>query len=151
MSKTVALFFYRRDGETAKRLASQHRKMNGPAYVRDVGAFVANEPDEPADIVFVLPCVDDFGMNRLGLVFGDKIRRPDIVSAPPPVVPPPPPGDVLASLSGDWETTRSTKELKQIAATIEGRAVENRAQAVEVIKAEVAKRSTPFPLAPPPV
>lgn len=149
MSKADALFFYSRDGATAVRLAEQYRKTEGNGYVRDATVFRADEPAELVDIVFALPCVADAEMKRIASVYGDKMKVPDVVSAPPPAVPPPP-GDALASLSADWETTRSTKELKQIAATIEGRAVENRAQAVDVIKAEVAKRSTPFPLAPPP-
>lgn len=66
--------------------------------------------------------------------------------APPPVVPPPPapppaPPSPLDSLPADWKDQSGTDELKRIAAAVnDGRAVENRAQAVEVIEAALLKK-----------
>jgi hypothetical protein len=149
MDKSTALFFFSRDAESAKRLAAKHRKTEGPAFIRDAAALVTSEPAEPVEVVFVLPCVADIDTHRIAEIYGDKVKATEGIPPPPPAAPPPP-GDALATLSADWQTTRSTKELKQIAASISGRAVENRVQAVEVIEAEVARRTTPFPLPPVP-
>lgn len=63
-------------------------------------------------------------------------------SAPPPApaLPPPPPApaDPLAGLGDDW---RTRDDLRALAASVSGRAVENKKQAVEVIEAELAKRA----------
>jgi hypothetical protein len=71
-----------------------------------------------------------------------KVDTP--VPPPPPVpLPPPPPGvsDPLAALGKDWQGKDAT-ELRQIAAAVSGRAVENKAQAIAVIEAALAKSAT---------
>lgn len=67
--------------------------------------------------------------------------EPVVVVPPPPVIaPPPPPVDVLAALPKDWQTGDAA-ELKRIAAAVSGgRAVENKAQAVQVINAALKAR-----------
>lgn len=60
------------------------------------------------------------------------------VAAPPP--PPAPPADPLAGLPADWQTG-DPEGLKRLAAVVSGgRAVENVAQAVQVISAALAAR-----------
>lgn len=72
-----------------------------------------------------------------------KHERYDVPPPPPgPVVPPPAkaaPVDPLANLPPDWRT----KDARKIAAAVSGRAVENNAQAIQVIEAELAKRAAP--------
>lgn len=62
------------------------------------------------------------------------------VLAPPPAPPPSPPSP-LDTLGKDWVNQSPTEDLKRIAAAVnDGRAVENREQAVEVIKQAIAAR-----------
>lgn len=65
----------------------------------------------------------------------------ELFDAPPP--PPPPPSfpplpaaqpDPLAGLPKDWATTFKTAQLRALAETVSGRAVENREQAIQVIR-----------------
>lgn len=65
---------------------------------------------------------------------------------PPPPVPlpplPPPPAvvDPLSEMTGDWQSLDPAR-LKQVAAAVSGRAVENKAQAVQVIQAALAQKT----------
>lgn len=67
----------------------------------------------------------------------------ELFDAPPPpppeiVLPPPPPAvDPLADLASDW---RSRKDIREFAARVGGRTVENTAQAIQVIEAALAAR-----------
>jgi hypothetical protein len=63
------------------------------------------------------------------------------VLPPPPIPPPPPPAPAhpLDALAKDWQTGDAA-ELKRLAAAVSGRAVENKAQAVQVINAALAAR-----------
>jgi hypothetical protein len=60
---------------------------------------------------------------------------------PPPGAPPPPPGsgDPLDGLAENWREDHGAR-LKSIALAVSGRAVENKAQAIEVIEAALAAR-----------
>lgn len=60
---------------------------------------------------------------------------------PPPPAPPPPPGsdNPLDGLAADWREDHGAR-LKSIALAVSGRAVENKAQAIEVIEAALAAR-----------
>jgi hypothetical protein len=60
---------------------------------------------------------------------------------PPPGAPPPPPGseDPLDGLAENWRDDHGAR-LKSIALAVSGRAVENKAQAIEVIEAALAAR-----------
>lgn len=63
-------------------------------------------------------------------------------AAPLPLPPPPPPPvvvDPLAEMVGDWQSFEPAR-LKQVAAAVSGRAVENKAQAVQVIQAALAAK-----------
>jgi hypothetical protein len=77
----------------------------------------------------------------------DAAKHERFVEPPPaPVLPPLPrapvaPADPLAALPADWRT-QDAGPLRKLAATVSGRAVENKAQAVAVIEAELAKRKT---------
>lgn len=76
----------------------------------------------------------------------EKHERADPPPLPLPPVPilPPPPGapDPLAEMTGDWQSFDAAR-LKGVAASVSGRAVENKAQAIQVIdealKAHAAK------------
>lgn len=62
---------------------------------------------------------------------------PFIAPALPPL--PGPPADPLDNLAADW---RERDDLKKLAAAVSGgRSVENKAQAIAVIEAELAKRA----------
>lgn len=68
------------------------------------------------------------------------------IDAPPASVPPPPvldappgPVDPLAGLAADWRD-KPTEDVKALAFAIDGRAVENREQAIAVIEAALAQR-----------
>lgn len=71
----------------------------------------------------------------------ERVEPVAVVPPPPALAPPPPPAaDPLAALAKDWQTGDAA-ELKRIAAAVNGgRAVENKAQAVQVINAALAAR-----------
>jgi hypothetical protein len=67
--------------------------------------------------------------------------------APPPAAaaplpPPPAPGapDPLAGLPKDWQTSKKTGELKDLAVAVSGRTPENREQAVAIIVEALAAK-----------
>lgn len=67
------------------------------------------------------------------------IEAPPVVA--PPLAPPPTPLSPLDGLAKDWADQSPTEDLKRIAAAVNnGRAVDNRAQAVEVINQALAAR-----------
>lgn len=77
--------------------------------------------------------------------FDPAIHKRVVVEAPPvlapPPAPPPAPPNPLDSLPADWADKSATDDLKRIAAAVnDGRAVENRKQATEVIKQALAAR-----------
>lgn len=69
------------------------------------------------------------------------------IDAPPAFVPPPAPEaappapTALDTLPPNWKDSVGTTELKAIAATIDGRSVDNREQAVEMIEAALAAKA----------
>ena len=77
----------------------------------------------------------------------DEPTPGEIAPPPPAAVASPAPVDPLANLPADWRKGEP-KALRDLAASLTGRSVENKAQAVSVIEAELAKRDV---LPPPPV
>lgn len=75
----------------------------------------------------------------------DAAKHVRYVEPPPaPALPPLPPAptapaDPLVSLPADWRS-QDAAPLRKLAATVSGRTVENKAQAVQVIEAALAKR-----------
>lgn len=74
----------------------------------------------------------------------DSARHERFDAVPVPALPPlpvlpPAPVDPLAGLAKDWREG-DAGPLRKLAATVSGRTVENKAQAVAVIEAELAKR-----------
>lgn len=66
---------------------------------------------------------------------------PSFVPSPADLPPPPaPPADPLAGLAADWRD-KPTEEVKAIAFAIDGRAVDNREQAIAVIEAALAAKA----------
>lgn len=71
----------------------------------------------------------------------ERIVDAPLVVAPPPLAPPPAPPSPLDNLPAAWADQSPTEDLKRIAAAVnDGRAVENRKQAVEVIEQALAAR-----------
>lgn len=123
---------YCNDGDAAKVLAADLRHEGKQTVNLRSAAMFAGEVED-CDRVIVQPCVDDFDRARLRAAYGDKITAP---GAPPP---PPPPFDPLANLAPDW---RKRDDLRQLAAAVSGRSVENKAQAIAVIEAELKVRDS---------
>lgn len=133
----LTLLFYGSDGPAAKARAADMRGHERKA--RPILAEACHAP-QPCNAIAFTDDVSTYDRERLTALFAP------VVSAAPPVpvaVPPPPPGpppNPLDGLSEDWKTQSGTDELKKTAATISGRAVENREQAVAVIEAALVAR-----------
>jgi hypothetical protein len=127
--KSLTLIFYGTDGDAAKALAGTIRKDGGSAQLRHAYAFDGEV--EPADRVALLPCVTPHDVTRLKAAFGDKVAPAGL-----PLPPPPPP---LVSIPEGWRKL-PVPELKALAASVGGRAVENADQAVQVIQAALATK-----------
>lgn len=68
------------------------------------------------------------------------VAPPAAASLPPPPAPPALPPDPLATLPKDWQSSKATKDLRNLAAAVSGRTPENREQAIAVIVEALAKR-----------
>jgi hypothetical protein len=75
-------------------------------------------------------------MERAADIYSDRDPSLPVVLLPPL---PPAPVDSLAALPADWRS-QEPATLRALAATVSGRTVENKAQAVAVIEAALAKR-----------
>lgn len=124
---------YCNDGDAAKAAAADLRR-DGKQIVNLHSAILFDGVAEECERVIVQPCVDDYDRNRLRAAYGDKIVSP---GAPPP--PEPPPFDPLDNIAPDW---RKRDDLRQLAAAVSGRSVENKSQAVQVIEAALKARSS---------
>lgn len=131
--KSTTLIFYGHDGDAAKEAAAKMRKDGLSAQLRHAEAFDGEK--EPIDRVVTLPCVSEYDLGRISRAYGDVMAR--AATVPPP---PPPPVDALANLPKDWKNER-TKALMAIATSIDGRAPENREQAVQLIESALAARA----------
>lgn len=71
------------------------------------------------------------------------IDAPPAFVPPAPLAPPPGPIDPLASLPADWRDSVGNTELRNIAAALgDGRAVDNRDQAIAVIDAALLAKAS---------
>lgn len=68
------------------------------------------------------------------------VDPPPAPALPPLPSAPLPPADPLVVLAADWRS-QDAGPLRKLAATVSGRTVENKAQAVQVIEAALAKRN----------
>lgn len=127
--------FYHEDAAAAVARGKEMRVNKRQVSVTHT--LACNEADAVDGIDF-MPDVPPFERRRLSKMFG---IAEGAVLAPPPLMPPPPPNP-LDSLPANWEKSAPTDDLKRIAAAAnDGRAVENRVQAVEVIKQALAART----------
>lgn len=123
--------FYHEDAAAAVAKGKEMR-MN-KRQVSVTHTLACNEADAVDGIDF-MPDVPPFERKRISKMFG----VPESGAIPPPPAPPPSPLDTLPA---NWAKNASTEDLKRIAAAVnDGRAVENRAQAVEVINQALAAR-----------
>jgi hypothetical protein len=139
--KSLSLIFYGENGESAKAAAGKIRKDGGSAQLRHAYAF-DGEAEQDAAAVILLADVTDYDATRIKAAYGDKVQSLAVGAAvPPPPPPPPPPADPLAKLAPDWRTGDVTK-LKSLAAAVsDGRAVDNKDQAIAVIETALEARS----------
>lgn len=135
----LTLLFYGSDGPAAKARAADMRGHERKARPILAEACHARQA---CDAIAFMDDVSAYDRDRLTALFAP------VVNAPPPVpvavVPPPPgpPPNPLDSLPANWEKSAPTDDLKRIAAAAnDGRAVENRVQAVEVIRQALAART----------
>lgn len=128
----LTLLFYGQDGSAAKTHAASLRI--GDMRVRPIHAEVCFLR-QAADHIEFMPDVSHGERERLCGLFDVPMQAPGAPALPPP---PPAPVDPLADLGNDW---RSRNDLRALAASISGRAVENAKQAVQVIETELAKRA----------
>lgn len=123
--------FYHEDAAAAVARGKELRVNKRQVSVTHT--LACNEADAVDGIDF-MPDVPPFERRRLSKLFGVTDGAPLV---PPPPGPPPSPLDALPA---DWKDKSGADELKKIAAAISGRAVENRAQAVDVINQALAAR-----------
>lgn len=135
--KVLTFVFYGADGDAAKELAVKIRKEGGNAQLRHTYAMVDGEK-EPVDRIVTMPDVSPGDVARIKAVYGDIVAPLGAALPPPP--PPPPAPDPLTNLAANWRD-QDAAALKALAATVSGRSVENKAQAVQVIEAALAARS----------
>lgn len=131
--KSTTLIFFGRDSAAAKELAAKTRQAGGAAFVRDVAALGGEL--ESAERVLLLPCVTPLDALRVREAYGAIVAPVGVL------LPPPPPPDPLGNLPQDWHG-KDTKWLRDLAASVSGRAVENKVQAIQVISQALAKRSS---------
>ena len=127
----IVLLFYGQDGAAAKTKAAELHTSE--RKVRPIHAEVCLSPQQASALRF-MPDVPDYERARLVALFPGV----QVLSDSLPLPPPPPPVDPLANLAPDW---RNRPDVKDIAAAVGGRAVENKKQAIEVIEAALAKRA----------
>lgn len=125
------ILFYAEDGAAAKAKVLDARAAGKKMRAAHC---IACHDAEPVDGIEFMPDVTAYERKRLRALFGVT----EGVPLPPP--PPPPPVDALANLPKDWRNGK-TKELTAIATSIDGRAPENREQAIQLIDAALAARA----------